>query len=77
MQGRVATGVRRGLLVAVGVLYVISVPWYRRGGAEPDVWLGMPDWVAVAVVCYAAIAVLNSLAWLLSDVSDAPPDDGS
>ena len=33
-------------------------------------WLGLPDWVAVALLCYAAVAVLNSLAWLLTDVPD-------
>jgi hypothetical protein len=33
-------------------------------------WLGIPDWVAVALVCYAAAAVLNALAWLLTDLRD-------
>jgi hypothetical protein len=75
MQAGVATRVRRGLLVAIGVLYVVSIPWYRRSGAEPEVWLGMPDWAALAVACYAAVAVLNAAAWLLCDVDDAAPDD--
>jgi hypothetical protein len=70
----VATRVRRGLLVAIGILYVVSVPWYRSGGGEPEIWLGMPDWAAVAVVCYAAVAVLNALAWLLCEVHDVQPD---
>ena len=74
MQAGVATRVRRGLLVAIGILYVVSVPWYRSAAAEPEVWLGMPDWAAVAVGCYAGVAVLNALAWLLCPVSDADPD---
>lgn len=65
---------RHLLLAAIGALYVLSVPWYRPGGAEPEMWLGLPDWVAVAVLCYAAVAVLNSVAWALTDIpEDAPP----
>jgi hypothetical protein len=41
------------------------------------VWLGLPDWVAVALLCYAAVAVLNSLAWLLTDVPDRDGRDES
>ena len=37
--------------------------------------LGLPDWVAVAIGCYAAVAVLNSIAWLLTDVPERLPDD--
>jgi hypothetical protein len=62
--------VRGVLLVAIVALYVLSIPWYRRGGDETQVWLGLPDWVAVALVCYVAAAVCNALAWLLTDVSD-------
>lgn len=58
---------RRILFVAIALLYVISVPWYRADDAPLRIVLGMPDWVAVAVCCYALIAVLNSLAWLLRD----------
>jgi hypothetical protein len=65
--------VRSVLLVAVVALYVLSVPWYRSGGGDAQVWLGLPDWVAVALLCYAAAAVCNALAWLVTDVSD----DGS
>ena len=63
---------RRILFVAIALLYVISVPWYRADDAPLRIVLGMPDWVAVAVGCYALIAVLNSLAWLLRDT--APED---
>ena len=61
---------RAALLVAVAVLFVASVPWYRQADPDPARWLGLPDWVAVALICYAAAAVLNSLAWLLSDFED-------
>ena len=68
-----APTVRRVLLGAIAVLFVISIPWYRDG-AEVSRWLGLPDWVAVALVCYVAIAVLNAAAWLLTDVSDGDDD---
>jgi len=60
------------LLWGVGALYVLSIPWYRSSGAEPELWLGLPDWVAVALLCYVGAALLNSLAWLLTDVRDEP-----
>ena len=62
------------LLVAVGILYAVSIPWYRGADAAPARWLGLPDWVAVAALCYVAAAVCNSLAWLLTDVSDDVDD---
>ena len=69
-------GIRVWLLLGIGVLYVASVPWYRETGAEPELWLGLPDWVAVALGCYAGAAVLNAIAWLRTDVPDRPHDDG-
>jgi len=69
-------GIRRGLLVAIGGLFVVSIPWYRAAG-EPGRWLGLPDWVAVALVCYVAVAVLNSVAWLLTDIPDPDDDERS
>lgn len=68
--------VRRCLLGAIGVLYLVSVPWYRSGGEAAELVLGLPDWVAVALVCYVSVAVLNSLAWLLTDVPDSTEDEG-
>jgi len=58
------------LLFLVGVLFVLSIPWYRRGGDEAELWLGLPDWVTVALLCYAGAALLNAIAWLLTDVPD-------
>jgi hypothetical protein len=66
---------RGALLLGVGALYAVSIPWYRPGGAETGTWLGLPDWVAVATLCYVGAAVLNALAWLLTDVDD-DVDDG-
>jgi hypothetical protein len=73
----VARRLRAALLAAVVALYVVSIPWYRGAGAKTSVWLGLPDWVAVALLCYAAVAVLNSLAWLLTDVPDRDGRDES
>ena len=61
---------KRVLYAAIGLLYLASVPWYRETGAVPVLWLGLPDWVAVALGCYFAIAVLNAIAWLLTDIPD-------
>ena len=74
--------VRRVCLMLIGVLYVVSVPWYRESGEAPAIWLGLPDWVAVSVLCYVGVAVLNAFAWAATDVEDelpgdeAPPPDG-
>lgn len=69
---------RRALLVAIAGLYLLSIPWYREAGSAPALWLGLPDWVVVAIACYAGVAVLNAAAWLLTDVPDVPQDgDGS
>lgn len=69
---------RYGLLAGIVLLYTLSIPWYREKGAEAETWLGLPDWVALALVCYACVAVLNALAWLLTDVPDElPPRDRS
>lgn len=63
--------VRRWLLATIGALYVASIPWYR-GDAPVGRLFGLPDWVGFALLCYALAAVLNSAAWLLTEVPDAP-----
>ncbi len=65
---------RRSLLAAIGILYVLSIPWYREPAAPVAFWWGLPDWVAVALGCYVAIALLNAAAWLLTEVRDDDPD---
>jgi hypothetical protein len=58
---------RIALLAAIATLFVLSIPWYRDGGEVG---------IAVALVCYAATAVLNALAWLLTDISDGDGEGG-
>ena len=58
----------------MGLLYLLSIPWYRSAGAETGSWLGLPTWVAVALLCNVVAAVANAAAWLLTDVPDAEPD---
>ncbi len=70
----VRPGLRRFSLGVIALLYLFSVPWYRESGADPVLWLGLPDWVAVAVACYVGVAILNSLAWLSTVVPDDEPE---
>jgi hypothetical protein len=63
---------RRVLLLVIAALYVFSIPWYRETGVEPAIWLGLPDWVAVALGCYVIAAIANACAWLLTDIEDSP-----
>lgn len=62
--------IRSGLLLAIGVLFVLSVPWYRETGAPVGVVWGLPDWVAVALCCYIGVAILNGVAWWMTDMPD-------
>lgn len=68
------TWTRRLIFTVIALLYVISIPWYRKPGAYPELWFGFPDWVAVATLCYVGVALLNSLAWFLRsrEESDEP-----
>ncbi len=66
---------RKLLLAAIGALYVLSIPWYREPGASPEIVLGLPDWVVVSLGCYVVAALLNSLAWLWTEVEEREPDD--
>ena len=52
---------RRILLAVIAGLYVVSIPWYREPAAPVAFWWGLPDWVAVALGCYVAIALLNRI----------------
>lgn len=65
-----AQTIRRLLLAVIGVLYIVSVPWYRTAGAEPELIFGLPDWAAVALGCYAGVALLNACAWMLTEIRD-------
>lgn len=61
---------RRVLLATIAVLYLVSVPWYRDTDAPLQIVFGLPDWVAVAIACYVAVAVLNAIAWQLTEIPD-------
>jgi len=75
MSARGKRRLRSALLLAVGFCFAGSIPWYRTSGAESGIWLGLPDWVSVALLCYVAAAVLNSAAWLLTEIPDEVDDD--
>jgi hypothetical protein len=62
---------RRALLASIALLYLLSVPWYRATDAPLRIVFGMPDWVAVAVACYVAVAFLNAIAWKLTRIPDS------
>ena len=66
---------RRFCLVLIAILYVISVPWYREPGDPLRIWFGLPDWVATALLCYVAVAVLNGIAWWMAEIHDEPADE--
>jgi hypothetical protein len=61
---------RQWLLAAIAVLYLVSVPWYRDTDAPLRIWFGLPDWVAVALGCYIGVAVLNAIAWRITDIPE-------
>ncbi len=72
-EPRKGSRLRAGLLGMIAVLYLLSVPWYRADDQPLRLLFGLPDWVAVAVLCYGLIAVLNSVAWSRTVVDDAAP----
>lgn len=74
---RARSRIRWILLAIIAVLYVVSVPWYRSADAPTRIVLGLPDWVTVAVLCYVAVAVLNSIAWWLTEIDDRAPAPSS
>ena len=62
--------IRRALLIAIGVLYLLSVPRYRQTGSAVTFIWGLPDWVALALACYVGVAILNCAAWLLTEMPE-------
>jgi len=72
-RGRGVRRVRAALLTAIGVLYALSIPWYSAGDPSARLF-GLPRWVGVALACYVAAAILNAVAWLITDVPDAPQE---
>jgi len=72
-SGRGRRRLRRVLLAAIALLYLLSVPWYWQNDARFEIWFGLPSWVAVALACYATAAILNALAWSLTEIPEALP----
>ncbi len=66
---------RSGLFLAIGALFIVSVPWYRETGAPVEIVWGLPDWVAVALGCYIGVAILNGVAWLITETPDEGEDE--
>ena len=71
---RVRRRVHLACMIVIALLYLVSVPWYRDAEAPLRLWLGLPDWVAVAQLCYVGVAIMNAVAWIISDVSDDAGD---
>jgi hypothetical protein len=71
---RVRRRVHFACMIVIALLYLVSVPWYRDAEAPLRLWLGLPDWVAVALLCYVGVAMANAVAWIVSDVSDDADD---
>jgi len=64
-------------MIAIALLYVVSVPWYRDVDEPLRLWFGLPDWVSVALLCYVGVAILNGIAWSVVEIHDHPdePDE--
>ena len=74
MQERESKGRLRVLLFgAIGLLFLLSIPWYREANAAPPLLFGLPSWVAVAIGCYLGAACLNAIAWWIVPLSDHLP----
>jgi hypothetical protein len=71
-QGGRRRTVYSGCLAAIAGLYILSVPWYRDLDEPLEIWLGFPNWVTVALLCYVGVAILNSIAWSMVEI---PEDD--
>jgi hypothetical protein len=64
-------------MIVIALLYVVSVPWYRDVEQPLEIWFGLPDWVAVALLCYVGVAIVNGIAWSVVEVSDEVIDEVS
>ncbi len=58
----------------IALLLLVAMPWYRSPGAAPEIWLGLPDWVAVAALCFVGVVALNAFAWWGAPRDDDPPE---
>jgi protein-S-isoprenylcysteine O-methyltransferase Ste14 len=56
--------------LAIALLLLLALPWYREAGRAPAIWFGLPDWLVVAALCFLGIAALNAVAWWRADWDD-------
>ncbi|MGI9283463.1 MAG: hypothetical protein ACR2PX_28095 [Endozoicomonas sp.] len=63
---------RTALQLLMLLLLIISVPWYRTPGSDPNIYLGMPDWVILALTCYVLVIFINLLLWLTKQDQQEP-----
>ena len=62
---------KTSLVSLLPMLLIFSVPWYRKSGARSSFLIdGIPDWVTVALICYALIALVNFVVWVFCYQSD-------
>ena len=62
--------IRRLALLGIALLYLLAVPWFREAGAEPRIVFGLPDWTAWTLLCFCGVAVLNAVAWSMTDLEE-------
>lgn len=75
-RSRRRTRLRATSFALIAFLYAVSIPWYRETGAPLRLWLGLPDWAAVALVSYALAALVNAWIWHLTDLEDGDDSAG-
>lgn len=56
-------------------LFAGSVPWYFAAGREPELWLGLPDWVVLSLAACVGVAVTT--AWMIHRFWPQDADDES
>ena len=66
--------------IVIGLLFVLSVPWYLPSASSVTLWFGLPYWVIISLTSSCAIAIFT--AWVVTrywsdDASDKPPSKES
>ncbi len=56
---------RATLICLLPLTLIISVPWYNNNTdiMQHSSFTGLPDWVAVALLCYTLVPLINILIW--------------
>ena len=62
--------------IVIGLLFVLSVPWYLPSESPITLWFGLPHWVIISLASSFAIAIFT--AWVVTRYwSDGAPDKQS